>query len=262
MKFGICSGLENIAIVEAAGYDYIEIGFAGSLAPEKPESDVMPALLGSIKDARIKPEAFNVLLPGDLKVTGDEVDPERQKRFLNIGMARAAALGGKVVVFGSGGARRLPDGFDRQTAYRQINEFLQIAGDAAAAAGITIAIEPLNVTECNILNSVAEAIVVADLASHPSVKVLSDLYHVDHDAQSYKETSDAGARLRHVHIASCPDRKNPTPADLAQLTEYFRALRSAGYDGRISIESSWADLAGDAASSLAVVRSAWAASAA
>jgi sugar phosphate isomerase/epimerase len=207
-------------------------------------------------------EAFNVLLPWDLKVTGDSVDPERQVRYLRSGFARAAALGGKVAVFGSGGARQVPEGFSRDTAYRQIREFLLRAGDAAAAAGIDIAVEPLNITECNILNSVAEAVRVVDQANHPAVHVLSDLYHVDHDSQSFDETANAGARLRHVHIASCPARGNPTTADSALLTDYFRAARKAGYDGRISIEGSWENLERDAASSLAAVRAAWDASAA
>ena len=262
MRFGVCSGLENIAIVEAAGYDYIEIGFAGSLAPEKLEGDVLPALLERLKGAAIKPEAFNGMVPGDIKVTGPVIDRDRQNRYLTSAFTRAAAIGGKVVVFGSGGARQVPDSFSREEAYLQIEEFLQRAGDAAAAVGMVIAVEPLNVAECNILNSVAETVGVVDRVGHPAVQVLSDLYHVAHDSQSFDETSAAGSRLRHVHIASCPARKNPTEADTAMLTDYFRAVRRAGYDERVSIESGWTDFAGEAAATLSVIRAAWESSAA
>ncbi|MDR3709053.1 MAG: sugar phosphate isomerase/epimerase [Capsulimonadaceae bacterium] len=262
MRFGVCEGTNNLGIIVDAGYDYVELSVAGHLAPEKPESEVLPALEKALNAASIRAEAFNGFLPGDLRVTGEGVDPERQKAYVASACKRAAALGGKSIVFGSGGARQVPDGFDRNVAYRQIREFLLRAGDAAAANGIVIAIEPLNVTECNILNSVAESTEVATQVNHKAVQVLSDFYHVDHDGQSYDETALAGKLLRHVHIASPGNRKNPVAADIPILTEYFRALRKAGYDQRISIECGWPDFAKDAASSLDVVRKAWAASAA
>jgi len=256
MRFGICTGPENRDALAEAGYDYIELAVAGALRPEEPEGDVMPPLRAAFALPGVKPEAYNVLLPGDLKVVGPETDAARQERYLESAFARAASLGGKVVVFGSGAARGIPAGWPMEEAQRQVREFLGRAGAAAARHGITVAIEPLNVTECNFINSVAEAVALAREVNHPAVAVLSDLYHVDHDGQSYEETREAAPLLRHVHVAGA-GRRAPTPDDHTFLRDYFVVLKASGYDERISIEGSWEDLVGQAAGALTVLRRAW-----
>ena len=256
MRFGICAGPENRDALLAAGYDYIELTVAGALQPEKDKEDVMPPLRAVFAASALKPEAYNVLLPGDLKVVGPETDPARQERYLEAAFARAASLGGQVAVFGSGGARRIPPEWPREEAQRQVREFLGRGGAAAARHGITIAIEPLNVSECNFINSVAEAVALAREVNHPAVAVLSDLYHVDHDGQSYEETRAAAPWLRHVHVAG-EGRRAPQPADHAFLRDYFAVLKASGYHGRVSIEGSWEDLPAQAPEALAVLRRAW-----
>ena len=257
MRFGICTGPENLDALAGAGCDYIELAVAGALQPEKPDEDVMPPLRAAFASSALKPEAYNVLLPGDLKVVGPGTDAARQERYLESAFARAASLGGQVVVFGSGAARGIPDGWPREEAQRQVWEFLGRGGAAAARHGITLVIEPLNVSECNFINSVAEAVALARAVDHPAVAVLSDLYHVDHDGQSYEETREAALLLRHVHVAGAVGRRAPVTADFEFLRDYFRVVKASGYDGRISIEGSWEDLARQAPEALAVLRRAW-----
>jgi sugar phosphate isomerase/epimerase len=221
----------------------------------------MPLLIDLIAASSIKAEAFNSFLPADLRVTGDGVEPDRQRRFVDTAFERVAALGARVVVFGSGGARNVPDGFDRDVAFRQIREFLARIADSAAQHGITVAIEPLPTYSCNIINSVPEALDIARQVNHPAIQVLSDFFHVTYQSQSFDDTASAGVSLRHVHIAS-PQGRNPVEADLPILTEFFSALRRGGYDSRISLECGWGNLAEEAAKTLSVLRSAWSASAA
>ena len=256
MRFGICTGPENQDALAAAGCDYIELTVSGTLQPEKPDDEVMPPLRAAFAASTLQPEAYNVLLPGDLKVVGPETDAARQERYLETAFARAASLGGRIAVFGSGAARGIPAGWPREDAQRQVREFLRRGGAAAARHGITIAIEPLNVDECNFINSVAEAVALAREVNHPDVAVLSDLYHVDHDGQSYEETRAAAPWLRHVHVAGA-GRRAPQPADHAFLRDYLAVVKATGYEGRISIESSWEDQSAQAPEALAVVRRAW-----
>ncbi|MDR3709054.1 MAG: sugar phosphate isomerase/epimerase [Capsulimonadaceae bacterium] len=260
MRFGVCEGIHNLSIVADAGYDYVEFSVSGHLMPEKPEREVLPALAKALNAAAIRAEAFNCFLPGDLRVTGDGVDPARQAAYVRSALKRAAALGGKTVVFGSGAARNVPDGFDRSVAHRQIREFLARTADVAAANDIVIAIEPLHSGVCNIITGVAEAVEIAGQINHPAVQVLSDLFHVTHDSQSFEETASAGGQLRHVHISTPTTGKNPAAAELPVLTDYFRAIRKAGSVPRISLECGWTDLAAEAAPTLTVVRTAWEAS--
>lgn len=259
MRFGVCTSFENLSLIAGSGYDYIEPSVAGALKPEQPEEDVMPALRHDVAGAAIRPETYNVFLPGDLKVVGETVDDTRQARYLEAAFARARALGGKVIVFGSGAARGIPAGFPAGTANPQIVQFVRLCGETAARHGLTLAIEPLNRGECNVINSVGEALALAREVAHPSVGVLSDLYHITVEGQTYDETRDAGPLLKHVHVAGQVDRRAPNREDVGFLTGYFRALKATGYDARISVEGSWNDLAAQAAETLDVLHQAWAA---
>ena len=88
----------------------------------------MPRLNAAFADSPLKAEAYNVLLPAGLKVAGPETDTARQDRYLDTAFRRAAALGGQVAVFGSGGARGIPPGWAREQAETQIVDFLKRGG--------------------------------------------------------------------------------------------------------------------------------------
>ena len=256
MRFGICAPVSGLDAVTAAGYDYIEPPVTTLLQPEQPDGDIMPPLVARFAASRLKPEAFNLFLPGGLKVVGPETDPERQEHYLEEAFRRAKLLGGEIVVFGSGGARRVPEGWPGAEASRQTLAFLARCGEAAQRHGITVAIEPLNITECNFISSVADALAFAEKVNHPAITVLSDLYHVAHDGQSYDETRNAGSWLRHVHVAGL-GRRAPAADDRDFLAGYLSVLKQMGYSGRISIEANWEDLEAQAAGALQVLKRAW-----
>lgn len=255
MRFGICASLASLEAVTAAGCDYIELPVTALLQPEQPEADVMPPVTLRLAESRLKPETYNLLLPGGLKVVGPATDPERQERYLQAAFRRAKLLGGEIAVLGSGEARRIPEGWPEAEASRQMLAFLGRCGEAALRHGMTVAIEPLNRDECNFINSVAEASALAAKANHPAVGVLSDLYHVTQDGQSYGETR-AALRLLHVHVAG-QGRRGPTADDHEFLAGYFAVLKAMGYLGRISIEARWEDLEAQAVSALEVLNRAW-----
>jgi D-psicose/D-tagatose/L-ribulose 3-epimerase len=257
MRFGVCASPDRLPILEKAGWDYIEPSVSGTLRPEAPEEEVMPALIAAIDASSIKAEAYNVMLSGDVKVVGENTDRARQERYLRSGFARAARLGGKVIVFGSAGARGVPEGFSRETARQQVEDFLPMLGDIAAENGLTVVIEPLSVTECNHITSVAEATGIVRKVNHPAIKVLSDIYHVTTDGQSFEETRAAGALLKHVHVAGSVGRRAPVEEDIPHLTPLFRVLKDINYDGRVSVEGEWTDMAAQAADVLGVLRRAW-----
>ncbi len=256
MRFGICAPLSHLEAAAAAGFDYIEPPVTALLQPEQPEADVMPPLIARFAASALKPEAFNLLLPGDLKVVGPDTDPERQKRYLEAAFDRAGRLGGEIAVFGSGGARRIPEGWPKAETLRQTLTFLARCGEAAGRHGMAVAIEPLNSAECNWINSVAEAAALAEKSNHPAVAVLSDLYHVAQGGQSYDETGNAAPWLRHVHVAG-QGRRAPMTGDRDFLAGYFSVLKQIGYSGRISIEAVWEDTDAQAAGALQVLQTAW-----
>jgi sugar phosphate isomerase/epimerase len=255
MKFGCCADRSKAKVLRAAGYEYIELGVSSDLNPFN-ETDSIQAVLS---DAGLPVDAFNVMVHSSLKITGPDRNLDALKRYMSLACERAEALGGKLLVFGSGGARQVPDGYDYSAATEEIIEFLQAIADTVKKHHLEIALEPLHRAECNIVTSVKEATAIVTQVGRPDVvNVLSDLYHVTQEGQSFQETTDAGPKLRHVHIASGTDRHPPTWADTEELTQYFSALKSAGYDSRISIEATWKDFEREIEEALAVMRQIWA----
>jgi len=255
MRFGCCTGLKNLALLERLGYDYIEPPVTDTLVPLKPVQE-FSAAHRAIAKSSIKAEAFNVFLPRELRVTGPKVDMAALSHYVDNAVKRAHALGGKVIVFGSGGSRNVPDGFPRDRAMHQLAEFLKMAGDHAARAGLQIAIEPLSRPD-NIILSVAEATALAKTVGKPSVKVLADLYHIGKEGESFESITAAGKDLIHPHVGHPVTRVCPREGEY-DYAQWFRALKSAGYDARMSLECKWGDLEKDMAAALAFLRRTWA----
>jgi sugar phosphate isomerase/epimerase len=131
-----------------------------------------------------------------------------------------------------------------------------MAAPLAAESGIVIAIEPLSKTECNLLNTVAEAKALAASVSHPNVSVVADIYHMAAAGETFDVLSDAGRAIAHVHVAQPGDRSHPRPNGY-DWRPFMKALKSGGYDNRISIESMWSDFSAEAPDAVKVIRAAW-----
>jgi sugar phosphate isomerase/epimerase len=102
--------------------------------------------------------------------------------------------------------------------------------------GVTVAVEPLNRKDCNILNTVSETAAVVQAVDHPAIRLLVDSYHLMLDHDRYDDIVKYGDLLAHAHIATVPNRLAPAAED-CDLSHFFAALKQANYQGRISIES-------------------------
>jgi len=254
-RFGVCTSPEHASAASEAGFDFIECAVGNSLNAQggsrrfkKSEELVTSSGLAS--------EAFNCFLPPDLKVTGPEVNMQALEQYVAIAFNRARALGGEIVVFGSGGARSVPEGFPVESAREQLVRFLEMAAPPAEANGITIAIEPLASRECNIINSVAEAAELAGQVDHAAVKVLADIYHMAADNEPFEAIEAAGELLVHVHVSDPETRKAPLAGN-ENVLAFFRTLHAAKYSGRLSLECAWGDFESEAAMSLEALKGVW-----
>jgi len=247
IRLGVCTSADNIDLIADAGFEYIEIGFAwlNSLSEEEYQK-----LLGKVKAARIGVEASNGMLPGDLKVVGPDVNEAAIREYLEKTFRRGSELGIKVVIFGSGAARRVPDGFPQDEAWRQIARYLTIVSEYCVKYGIDLAIEPLRRAECNIMNLVTEGTLMASMLNLPGIGVLGDTHHMLCGCEPYSAFEQAGKLLKHVHISHSMGneggRDYPSPGDDGDYKVVFDALKACGYDGRVSIEAGCKDLAKDA----------------
>ncbi len=220
-----------------AGCDFFEFG-VGMLCPESPKS-LFEGFKEIVSDYALRAECFNSFIPADLKVTGPDVDKARLESYLANATERATELGGEVIVFGSGGARSVPEGFSRKRAHGQILEFLELAANYAGGQGLVIAIEPLNRSETNIINSIAEAVEFADELGRAEVQVLVDFYHQMLEGEAFEEIVRAGERIAHVHVADT-DRLYPGSGKY-DYQRFASSLADAGYTKRVSVECNFRD---------------------
>ncbi|MBC7809160.1 MAG: sugar phosphate isomerase/epimerase [Akkermansiaceae bacterium] len=257
MKLGVCAGADQARILADAGADYIELGVSGAISPLTQESE-WAEKRKTLLALPLPTETFNVFLPGSLRITGEPeqlADTDTVRRYVFNALRWAREIGGEVIVFGSGGARRVPDGFSKERAAEQIRDFLRVCGEASDETGVVIAIEPLNQGECNIINTVAEAVVeYAAVLNHPGIRVLADTYHMELENEPISVIAQHAPFIAHVHTA---DTKRVAPGQ----GEYdhvalFRTLRDAGYTGRLSIEANFKDLPGEIADSIRHIRTA------
>ncbi len=253
MRFGVCTGVDNAAVLQEAGYDYIELSVAGSLMPEISDAEWNPHRR-EIEAMPLVAETFNSFVRAQ-KIVGKDADTERLRKYVDVALERAAQVGGKIIVFGSGGAREIPAGFPIEAANRQMETFLNFCADAYERTGVVVAIEPLQRGECNSINRVSEGAEWARRINRPGVQLLADTFHMDCENEPLETIVSARDFLAHAHTADT-NRYAPGTGtyDLAAM---FRAFASAGYDARLSIECEWQNrLAEDAAMSLTHLRKA------
>ena len=116
-------------------------------------------------------------------------------------------------------------------------------------ARITIAIEPLNRQESNIVNRLAEGLQLVREVHHPHVQLLVDYYHLMIEREVPQIVVEAGRRCGiSTSHASRGERFPLSP--MPTCPGFLHWVRKSGYDGRCSIEAFTSDFAAEAGPSL------------
>lgn len=250
MRFGICTGLENLSILEKLGYDYIELSVTATMELPKEEIEKYRERLAA---SRVKCEAFNVLFPQSMTLLDGSVGEEELKDYLHRAMSLVNSFGAKTVVFGSGKCRRCPQDMPFGKAYQKLIQVYRLAGEAAKEFGIQVVIEPLSRKETNMICTMLEGAMLESDVNHPNVGLLSDFFHVisNHDRIEDIETIK---KIGHIHIAAGNGRRYPICKEGEEYEAFFRSLKAIGYEGRISIEGKTEDMEEDGAKALTLLK--------
>jgi sugar phosphate isomerase/epimerase len=245
-EIGIAHSLDQDSLLYASGYWYVVENVQDLFSPVKVTDEQFEKNLARIHKAKLKIYAVNVFIPGELKLVGPDVDEAKILLYCERVFQRCQSADIKMIVWGSGGARKIPDGFDRSKAKEQ---FIAIAKKVAAMAArfnVMLALENLNSSETNFINTVAEALTLVKAVDHANFKLCADIYHMLRENESPAIIEQAGKHLIHVDIAEKNNRNAPTSED---FTPYLRALKKINYKGKIIIEGRWENLEKQAAAS-------------
>ena len=253
--FGSVNPLESIELLASVGFDYAEPALSQTLALP---AEKLAAARQRIAASGIKIETMNWFMPGmEIKLTGPDADPAKIRAYVEKALALAESFGAKVIVFGSPGARTVPDGFPREKAWEQLKEFLRICGDVIQSRGygMVIGIEHLRKPETNIINTVAEALKLAREVNHPKIRIIVDFYHLAFENENPDVVLEARDMIVHLQIADPRERTFPvSDAGEPRYAAFFKNLQTIGYKGRISIEANSDGLERDARAALAFLK--------
>lgn len=234
ISLGVFAAYDQANYLRKLGCNYIEESVGGFLIPKEGEPGFNKNL-SQLHQVKFPIWSYVILLPGELKTVGPDANHEAVLARTEMALKRAQTCGSQYIVFGSGGSRMIPDGFDRDRAKQQHIDVTRKMAPLAEKYGITIAVEPLNRGETNFINSLAEGVEIVEAVNSPRVKLLCDIYHMLKEDESPEEIIKYGKHIVHCHIA---EKESRTPPGVKgdDFRPYLRALKKIGYKGGLSIE--------------------------
>jgi sugar phosphate isomerase/epimerase len=238
---GIVDNFENDSILVDAGYDCLIESIGKCISPRAVSDENFESNLYKLNQLKTNLFAFNIFMPGDLKLVGPNVNEKAILEYVDIILQRVAKTQARMIVWGSGGARRLPDGFDKETAKMQFISIARKVAKKAKKYKIIIALEALNSTETNFINTVDESLFIVKSVNHPNFRLNVDLYHMLKEGEKPNIIAETKKYIGHVEIAEKDGRTAPGVIG-TDFRPYLRELAKIKYNKKIVIEGRWKNL--------------------
>lgn len=243
--------LEDVTLAHGLDVDYLELK-GDALCVDDASLD---ALRRAVDATGLPVRALTSPLPRryGCRFVGPQADPRDALEVFTTVTDLAAGFGVEVVVLGSGQARSVPAGFDRDEAMAQFRGFALDAADVCARRGVTLTLEPLAGVETNMLNSCGQAAaLLADLPG-AGVGITIDCFHVFSEGHTpAAEVAAAAGQIAHAHTSSLPRGSMDFREDIQR--EFLASLRATGYAGGLTIEEDFSDFGLQAPAAVGVFR--------
>jgi sugar phosphate isomerase/epimerase len=247
MRFSICNELfegwawERVCDFAAElGYEGLEVA-PFTLAPRAQEvSPIRRRELRRAADARgitIVGLHWLLVTPAGLHFTHPDPQVRRHTAEYFVELAQLCGdLGGKVMVIGSPKQRNLLPGVTTAQAADFAAEVFAPALESAQRLGVTLAFEALSPVDTSFINTVAQAISLADQIGHPKFRINLDVKAMSSETTPIPDIiRSASGWIAHVQVND-PNGRGPGMGDLP-FEPILQALNEVGYDGWLSVEA-------------------------
>jgi sugar phosphate isomerase/epimerase len=246
VKFGICNETyggwdfqELCEDVARWGYDGIEI--APFTLHENPAELTEPAAreVGRVaRDAGLEVIGLHWLLvkPAGMHLTTPDESVRKKTIVFAQHLARlCAAMGGKVMVWGSPKQRNVEPGQQYEDAFNYAADAVRQVCNVARELGVTIAMEPLTTAETNFLTTSEETVRFIRAVAHRACRLHLDVKAMSSESKPIPQIiAENREYLVHFH-ANDPNLRGPGFGDV-DFVPIFGTLRDADYHGYVSVE--------------------------
>lgn len=232
--YGELPFLERFRAAREDGFQYVE--FWGWTDKD------LEAVRAATESAGIGIAGFN----GDAELS--LIDPGQREAylaFLRRSVEAARKVGARSLTIhsnglGAGGAVIDPcDGLSDTVKLCAMFDTLKACAEIAEESGVSMNLEPLNVTTDhvgNFLRTTRMAAEMTRLIGSPRLKVLYDVYHMQLNEGGICDNIRAyGDQFGHIHVADAPGRHEPGTGEI-NFANVMACLEEIGYTGLIGFE--------------------------
>ncbi len=222
---------ENLGQIASLGYQGAELAIRD---PSLLDADAL--------DRLIHKHALSVPALGTGQAWGEEglsfTDPDADVRRRAIGRIKShiplACRWGAVIIIGLIRGVVKP-GVDAAEAMRWLVDAIRDCSDAAQAAGVRLALEPINRYETSLINNVCQGVQLIERVGCDNFGLLLDTFHMNIEEVDVQASIRAGgSHIFHFHVADS-NRWYPGAGHL-DFRAILDALGATGYAGWISGE--------------------------
>jgi len=236
------SWVEQCQIIGDAGYKGVEIA-AFTLVKEGVQ-EISPTkrkeMLSVMKNAGIECAGLHWLLAPPPKglhfTTPDAAVRQKTIAYFDELIDFCGDLDGSCMIFGSPKQRNTRD-ISVEEAKKYFVEGLLAVADHAQQRGIKILIEPLGKRVTDVVNTLAEALELAEQVNHPAVQIMFDFNNTVDETEPFDVLLRKYYKhIHHVHVQEMGGKHLGTGTAVNDYVEAFQTLKDLQYDKWISLE--------------------------
>ncbi|MDP9097390.1 MAG: sugar phosphate isomerase/epimerase [Verrucomicrobiota bacterium] len=231
----VCRGIRSIGYtgIEIAPFTLADVPAGISRAERKGYRDMIRAeglTFVGLHWLMVSPQGLHVTTP-------DRAVRERSWRHIVELIDLCADLGDNgVMVFGSPKQRCTVDGLSRAEATANFTQGLAGAAQHAEHRGVTILVEALPIGQCDVINTLAEAVSIVNGIASPAVQTMFDTHNAVDESEPHAALVNRYFDvIRHVHINEM-DGRHPGTGDY-DFKPVLGVLRRRGYARWVSLEA-------------------------